>query len=169
MDFLKELAELGIIVETKAIEKLKQNPSLLTKIKQLKEKPAILTEIFLKKLENEEPVHEKKEFYTIKDYTDDLIKKYEILRKEIEGKMDKANIVSIGNINEGEVSIIGMVKEIKENSMEVEDLTGSVNVVFSDKLQEKINDLKKDDVVGIHGTAKERTIHADSFIFSNSQ
>lgn len=171
-DFLKELTELGILIEPKAIEILKDNPDLLDKIKKLENKPFIVTEEFLGKMLGQTDFKlkilskEDKVFYSIKDFTDIYVKKYTILKNYLVKRLELKTIVSIAHVtNNEETSVIGLVKTKTNDFAEIEDTTGIIKIIPKEEAKEKFNNIKEDDVLGVHGIVKDNIIIADNIIW----
>ncbi len=103
--------------------------------------------------------------------TGDMVKfynsKYDKMKNIILTRLQK-NFVSINKLEsqKGEVFILGIVREIKENdgirSAEIEDSTGSVTAVFEKGEQD---DLEIDDVAAIQGTPSGKALLAKSVFF----
>ncbi len=84
---------------------------------------------------------------TPEDFTRYYNNKYEGIRDMLLRKIDAVSINKVGDSFE-EVSVIGMVKEHTANGFVLEDTTGEIEVLCSDRPD-------PDDVVGVRGSSRE--------------
>ncbi|MFH0928950.1 MAG: hypothetical protein V1818_01175 [Candidatus Aenigmatarchaeota archaeon] len=173
MTHLEELVSLGFLVGEDARESIeKLNKKDFEKaVKHFKEeKPFIITkemiEIVLAKEIEMVKQFETKDVFTVQDYVEALNKRYGFLQDLLVKKVELKNIVSISKVSSGNVSVIGMVKDIVEKSggrtVVLEDPTGYIDVVMDRKLVDR---LVLDDVIAVFGLAKNKTLFAEKMLF----
>lgn len=161
MELLKKYMELGMLIEPGLEGKLTED--LFEKIKLLQKRPVVLTKEFLETLASVEIkifTKEQKKEYDIKDVVNFYAEKYETLRSCLMRRVELKNIVSINNVGSNlseSATLIGMVKELAEKHIEIEDMTESIKVMLP---EEKIRALAADDVIAVHGTARNKLFFA---------
>jgi len=129
------------------------------------------------------PELERRDVNVLKDITgysgceggvDDFIayfnSRFEKLSKILKARINPLPISSIGRVKSERVEVIGMVNSVRESSsgnviVELEDKTDRIRVIASGKLKEVAMELLGDEVIGVVGTLKGRTIIADRIIF----
>ncbi|MFH1473773.1 MAG: OB-fold nucleic acid binding domain-containing protein [Candidatus Aenigmatarchaeota archaeon] len=172
---VKNLISSGFLVNGEIasnIEALSEDDFLLLQEKLKKEKAFVLSKELINRLLTKEieilsqfkPV----EAITIQDFVKTLNERYSFLQGILLDKVELKNIVSINKAGNGDVSIIGLVKEISEkdsNTLVVlEDPTGSIETVIDKKIAER---LCLDDVVAVTGKINNRTLSVDKLLFPN--
>ncbi|MCD6146760.1 MAG: hypothetical protein J7J34_02015, partial [Thermoplasmata archaeon] len=95
---------------------------------------------------------------TISDFTHLFKNRYEMLYGLLKKRQEMRNVVPLKNAQrrEGDVSVIGIVSEIKrgKNShvlVEIEDESDSATIYFPDNLADAASNLVEDEVIGIVG------------------
>jgi len=83
------------------------------------------------------------EYVTTNDIIAQINKKYEKMKAIISSRLSK-NFVSINNLQKGDVFLIGVVKEINGNKIELEDPTGVLIINIESRVE-------LDDVIAISG------------------
>lgn len=96
--------------------------------------------------------------------------RFEKLSKILKARINALPISSIGKIKSERAEVIGMVNSVRETSsgnavIELEDKTDRITVIASGKLKEVAMELLGDEVIGVVGTLRGRTIIADRIIF----
>jgi DNA polymerase II small subunit/DNA polymerase delta subunit B len=88
---------------------------------------------------------------SIDDYVSCMFSYYEKIKNIILEKMSKEKLISINKISPqlSVFSIIGIVREKKEKCVLLEDPSGEISVYFDNGLQQKLVDIKLDDIVGL--------------------
>lgn len=173
MTHLERLVEQGFLVEEdlkKAIEDLDEN-----KFKQVldflkKEKPFMVSRELLNQILAREieilSQFEVKDTFTVQDFVEGLNKRYDFLQKILLCKVELKNIVSINKISNGNVSVIGLVKDILEKNQNrvviLEDPTGYIETLVDSKLASK---LALDDVVAVTGKVNNKILFVDKLFF----
>lgn len=158
MNILKEIIDLGIIVEDEAAE-------IINSLEAAEQKK------LLEELEIEKPVVLKKDFlkkkYSIQGFVDIYNTYYEIFKNILLNRTELNNLVSINNCKTGKVSVIGLVKTINRNDkkIELEDPTGSIHIVLNEKLKEEAEKLIEDEVIVVSGGINNKTLFADKILF----
>lgn len=111
-----------------------------------------------------------------KDFVDYFKKKYEYIKKILTSRSELDEAISIRNIfskeNNSIVSIVGCIlsKNYTKNNniiLEVEDLTGKINVIISKEREEVFNiadDLVEDEVIAISGSLSKGVIFANTIL-----
>lgn len=98
------------------------------------------------------------EYVTTNDIIAQINKKYEKMRVIISSRLPK-NFVSVNNLQKGEVFLIGVVKEIDGNKIELEDPTGIINISTENNVAEL------DDVIAINGIFDGLQVTKASILF----
>jgi hypothetical protein len=170
---VKNLINLGFLVDEQIAEKVEKldEESFYKVIEFLKkEKPFMLTKDVLDKiltkdievLEQFKPVSS----FTIHDYVKTLNERYKFLHDILINKVELKNIVSINKAGNGDVSIIGLVKEMREKNSRMlvvlEDPTGDIEALADKKMVEK---LSLDDVVAVSGKINNKILFVDKLLF----
>ena len=173
MTHLEELVNLGFLVEESSkeyIEKLdgKKFQKLVKHLKE--EKPFIVSKELISNILAREieilkqfrPIEE----FTVQDFVGVLNKRYSFLQNILLGKVELKNIVSINKVSNGNISVIGLVKDmlIKNGKRDVvlEDPTGYIDALVDAKLTEK---LVLDDVVAVTGRISGKFLYAEKVFF----
>lgn len=174
MDQIKKIIELGVLVEPDAVEKMKELsdddiPVVMSKIEN--ERPLVLSEEIIKQylkkskfiiLKQTNP----KSSLSVQDFVDDINDRYSFLQNIILNKINTAEMVSINKCSGGKASVIGMVKSVKKKDtnyvLEIEDTTGSIQIVVPNDYGKKID---KDDVIAVSGNINNKILFADSIVF----
>lgn len=173
MSNLKELINSGFLVEEDSkniIEKLNEKDfqKLLDSLK--KEKVFIISKDLINKVLSKE-IEILKQFkpiksFTVQDFVKMLNERYSFLQNILLNKIELKNIVSINKASSGNVSIIGLVKDVveKNNNMLVvlEDPTGDIETLMNKKLAEK---LSLDDVIAVSGNINNKILFVDKLLF----
>jgi len=120
------------------------------------------------------PIPQKHE---ISDFTSIFISRYRFLEKLLRNRQELSGTLSIIKVlskkERENVSIIGMVREKRQTKndsiiINLEDLTGQVNVIINKNKKEIYNyakDLVLDEVVGITGTIQNGVIFIESIVW----
>ncbi|MFH0711289.1 MAG: hypothetical protein V1944_01805 [Candidatus Aenigmatarchaeota archaeon] len=95
----------------------------------------------------------KKQKFSVSDQTSFLNRRYEIIKKIMDGRLDLINLVSISKISQmsKKFSILGIVKAKNEDtkSLVLEDTTGEVEIYFSDNFLSEYESILHDDILGV--------------------
>ncbi len=106
---------------------------------------------------------------TIEDFIAYFNSRFEKLSRIIRGRMKPVEISKISSLNGERVEIVGIVNGVREYQnyalIELEDKTGRVNVIATDRLKETALELLGDEVIGVMGTVKGKSVVADRIIF----
>lgn len=106
-----------------------------------------------------------------------LNNKYKALENMLKSRPDLQDLTSISHLRHKNdrdyVSVIGMILEISETKnknimIKLEDRTGIINVLFSNKnaaLHSLAKDLCLDEVIGVKGTAGDNIVFANELVF----
>jgi len=170
---IKNLINLGFLVDEEIanrIENLNEEDfyKLIESLK--KEKVYIITKDLLNKVLSEE-VEILSQFkpiksLTINDFVKMLNERYSSLQNILLNKVELKNIVSINKASSGNVSIIGLVKEITEKNSNVlvvlEDPTGDIETLIDKNLTGK---LSLDDVIAVSGNINNKILFVDKLLF----
>jgi len=104
----------------------------------------------------------------IEDFVAYFNSRFEKLSKILRKRIRPLPISSLGRMNGEEVNVIGMVNSVREFRdyavVELEDGTGTINVVARDRLKDQALELLGDEVVGVIGTVRGRSLIADRII-----
>ena len=104
--------------------------------------------------------------FTIQDYVKVLNERYNFLQNILLGKVELENIVSINKAGNGNMSIIGLVKDIKEQNSKVlvvlEDPTGDIDTLIDKKMAGK---LSIDDVIAVSGKISNKILFVNKMLF----
>lgn len=173
MDHLKELLNLGVLIQPEALEKLKTLGKKDIEIifeKTKEEKILVLSEDFIEKtlgktsiriLKSFEPI----ESQTLESLVELLNERYKTLQEILLRKLELTNVVSINKCSSGKVTIIGMIKDLKEKKenliLELEDTTGTLQVLLP-KLEKKPS---LDDVVAVSGNINNNILFGEKIIY----
>lgn len=109
----------------------------------------------------------KKDEIRIIDVIEIYKKRYEKLSSLLKNELRFFNLISINKISKKHqfFSIVGMVYDIQQNKLVVEDLTSRVEIYLSEKVKEKANFLEKDIVVGVKCKWDSEKIVAEDILF----
>lgn len=174
MERLKELMGLGILIEPEAMDLIKSlNKEDLQKVvsEAKVERPLMLTQDLVRKYLSKIEMRivkrsSKLEKITIADLTNMLNEKYNILKDVLLKKIELQNIVSINKASAGEVTVIGIIKDIEEKAdrflIEAEDPTGMIKCIIPKELTSK---LSLDDVVSLSGDVRNKVMFANEVSF----
>ncbi len=115
--------------------------------------------------------------YELPDFTTIFTSRYKFLEGLLRNRVQLQNIVSInrlqGKRERENVSVIGMVNEIETTKngniiVTLEDLTGSIKLLFSKNKQElfaSARDLVHDEIIGVSGVSGDKIIFADAILW----
>jgi hypothetical protein len=170
---VKNLINLGFLVDeeiTEEVENLDEETfyKLIDNLK--KEKAFIISKELLNNILSKE-IEIMKQFkpvdsFTVQDFVKTLNERYNFLHDILLNKVELKNIVSINKAGNGNVSIIGMVKEITEKNNKsivvLEDPTGDIETLIDKNLAEK---LCLDDVIAVSGNINNKILFADKMLF----
>lgn len=170
---VKNLINLGFLVDEEIAEKVENlDEETFYKVIEFleKEKPFMLTKEILGKILTKDieifrqfkPVKS----FTIQDYVKVLNERYNFLQNILLGKVELENIVSINKAGNGNMSIIGLVKDIKEQNSKVlvvlEDPTGDIDTLIDKKMAGK---LSIDDVIAVSGKISNKILFVNKMLF----
>jgi len=170
---LKNLINLGFLVDEKIIDRIEElNEEEFFKLveKLKKENYFIVNEEVLKSLLASEvkilKSFKKSDSFAVYDVVKILNNRYTFLQDILLKKIELANIVSINKCGNGNVSVIGLIKE-KEEKIDnfiivLEDSTGEIQASVGKKIGEK---LSLDDVVAVSGKISNNILIADKILF----
>ena len=166
MQNLQKLLSSGYLLESGCeheIEKLSEQQ--IKFLANLKAKPLMLTRKILEATANPkikliEKVASQK--YTVQDFVNAYNQRYSTLRDALAKNSELKNLVSIGSAGEGEISVIGMVKEKTEASgeilLELEDPSGTMKIkIFANG---KAQTILLDEVIGARGFCSNKILEA---------
>ena len=170
---IKNLINLGFLVNEDVVDEIEnlneeEFYSLIENLK--KEKAFIVSKSLINKILSKE-IEILKQFkpiksFTVQDFVKILNERYSFLQNILLNKIELKNIVSINKASSGNVSIIGLVKDIveKDNNtfLVLEDPTGDIETLMNKKLAEK---LSLDDVVAVSGNINNKILFVDKLIF----
>ncbi len=104
----------------------------------------------------------------IEDFIAYFNSRFEKLSSILMRRMRPVKISSVSNFQNERVEVIGMVRSVREVDdcviVELEDKSGTVNVVVGNKLKKDVLELLGDEVIGVYGTVKGRNIIADRIV-----
>jgi len=155
MNVLKRIIDMGVLIEPSVAGKITEMGEyeierLIERIK--KEKPLVINESFFENVfEVIEKKFEKKE-YTVQEMVSSYNRYYQKMSSFFQRKR---NTVSISNAF-GEVSLIGVVKDVNGKEVELEDPTGVIKAQFREEVK-----LIRDEVILVSGVAKGKKIYVD--------
>ncbi len=105
----------------------------------------------------------------VEDFVCYFKSRYDKIAKIIRSRFPSIPISNIGRYRGDSVNIVGMVNDVREGKnsyiIELEDPTGIVTCIATGKLVEIAEELVGDEVVGVSGSVKGRTIFADRIVF----
>jgi len=159
MDVVSEFLKRGILLSPELRDKIK--PEEIEKIaSRFDKKKVVLTPEEYKLLKGEVKIlmEYKKgpEVKRISNFIDFYNRRFEFLRNLLREKLPDAT--SINKLNAGNVTSIGMVRELTSEGFLLEDQTGSVLCISHEKVLE-------DDVVGVKGIYKGGKLHVEKIIY----
>jgi len=106
---------------------------------------------------------------TIEDFIAYFNSRFEKLSGIIKRRIRPIDISRALKMSGERVEIVGMVNNVKEFPnyalIELEDKTGSISVIAYDRLKETALELLGDEVIGVIGTVKGKSMVADRIIF----
>jgi len=173
MTNLEELIKLGFLVEEdskEAIERLNE-ARFQELVKHLREeKPLIVSKDIIKDILTREieilKQYEPMDSFTVQDFVEILNKRYGFLQDILLRKVELKNIVSINKVSNGNVSVIGLVKDMliknSRRMLVLEDPTGYIDVLIDASLTEKV---VLDDVVAVTGRISGKVLYAEKIFF----
>ncbi|AGK61699.1 DNA polymerase II small subunit [Archaeoglobus sulfaticallidus PM70-1] len=106
----------------------------------------------------------------VDDFIQNFSSRYEKIRKIFRGRINSIPIASLKKVNQKEVSIIGIVTDVRETSkgnyiIEIEDKTGKISVLATAKLREVASELLGDEVIAVSGSFRNNMIIANRIVF----
>ena len=173
MTHLEELVKLGFLVEADikdSIEDMEEKKFKILIEHLKKEKPfmvstSMIEEIFAREIEivkQFEPL----ESITVGEFVQALNRRYNFIQKILMNKVELKNIVSINKISNGNVNVIGLVKDILEKSQKrvvvLEDPTGYIETLMDGELAKR---LALDDVIAVSGTVLNKVLNVEKMFF----
>ncbi len=107
---------------------------------------------------------------SIEDFVAYFNSRFEKLSKILRKRIRPTPISALHRLNGEQVEVVGIVNSVRETQnnsaiIELEDKTGVVNVIATDKLKDQALELLGDEVIGVIGTVRGRNIIADRIIF----
>jgi len=170
---LRNLINLGFIVDEKVIDKIESlnEEEFFRLVEDLKKESAFLIdeEILKNLLASDVKIlnfFKKAESFAIHDIVKTLNNRYNFLQDILLKKVELSNIVSINKCSNGNVSVIGLIKDKEEKIdnyiISLEDPTGEIQVSLGKKIGEKI---ALDDVVAVSGKFSNKILVADKILF----
>jgi len=148
---------------------------IILELGKLKPRPLFVTEKHIKGLSVERTTNKPKilkeykiinKELKIEDYVKNLHSLYEKIRDILSKRMDKEKLISINKISEQKTfSIIGIVREKRENNILVEDPSGETSIFFDGLMKETLEEICLDDVVGIRCKKIKDKTFARSIIY----
>lgn len=173
MTHLEDLIKLGFLVEEdskEAIERL-NDANFQKVVKHLKEeKPFMVSKDLLKNILSREieilKQYEPIDSFTVQDFVEILNKRYSFLQNILLSKVELKNIVSINKISNGNISVIGLVKDIliknSKKLLVLEDPSGYLDCLVDAALIEKV---VLDDVIAVTGRMSGKVLYAEKVFF----
>lgn len=169
---LKNLINLGFLVDEKIKDKIEDlNEEEFYKLVEnlKKDNIFIVNEDIIKNVLAGEikilKLFKKTEMFAIQDFVKNLNNKYNFLQDILIKKLELSNIVSINKCSDGNVSVIGLIKEREEKDnnfvISLEDPTGEIKASIAKKLGEK---LVLDDVVAVSGKISNKILIVDKLL-----
>jgi len=164
MNITEELLKKGYLISPTLVDKIDINKmnKILPKITK---KELVITEQLIEYLTKERNINiirENKQTSAVKrisDFVDFYNKRLEFLRKILEDKIQSKNITSINKLSYGtETTLIGMIREIRDDKFKLEDSTGFISCYYSGTVLE-------DDVVGVKGIVKKEGFVVDKIYY----
>lgn len=155
MNLIKEYVKKGILLSPQAYARLKKE----RKEDGLRKTRDLVLDLLEPKIKIIKKSPELKKVH-VSDIIKTYNKRFFFLREQIIKKMDEQNLVSINKISSGKNSVVGMVSNIFNDKITLEDPTGEIEVVVNS--EEK---LVLDEVVGIIGRLNKGEIVAEKIIF----
>lgn len=105
----------------------------------------------------------------VEDFVCYFNSRLEKLSKILRNRIHPIPIVHIGKRGVENVSVVGMVTNVRERGdkylMQIEDSTGSINCIASGKTAEIAAELLGDEVIGVTGTLRGKTLFVDRIVF----
>lgn len=152
---------------------------IISELGKLKPRPFIVTEDHVKKIfeKSEKPkefearivkeFHPQKESIKVEDYVEHFASRYEKLKTILSQHASLEKLISINKITPDtrEFSIIGLIREKKDNSLLVEDPTGETEIFFNDLMKQRLEEIALDDVIGIRCRKIQDRLFAGSVIY----
>jgi hypothetical protein len=149
----------------KEIKKIKPRPFMITR--QSLEKIEMVKKPDKIKLEIVKEYSPKSGKTKVLDYTKHFGEIYETIKTILLKKNNLDKLTSVNKITEKsqEFSLIVSVREKNISNLLVEDTTGETHVFFEKKMKKKIENLEKDDIVGIVCERKDDEIHIKEILY----
>lgn len=162
MDIVKEFLKRGILISPEL--KVKINPEEVEEIAaKFDKKNLVLTEehyLFLRggKVKVLKEYKKGPEIKRIDNFVDFYNKRFEFLRGLLKEKLGTEKITSINKLSRGNATVIGMVREIKDNGFVIEDSSGSIFCMSEERVLE-------DDVLAVRGRIEKNTLIEEKIFF----
>lgn len=153
-EILKFFLEKGSQIEPSALDFLYEHPELLDKIINSNVQfPSIVTNSFVSQLltDSKPPISEHPaklpEQISIEDIVRLYNRRYQILRNMMSNRFELVNLLSINKLSDktAKFSIIGIVHELADKSILLEDTTGMLKITIDKSLSQT---LVEDEVIG---------------------
>ncbi|RLI73529.1 DNA polymerase II small subunit, partial [Archaeoglobales archaeon] len=105
----------------------------------------------------------------VEDFVVYFNSRFEKLSRILRNRLRSVPISNLGRFRGERVEVVGMVSNVREINdgylLELEDKTGRITCIATGKLKETAQELLGDEVVGVSGTLRGRSIIADRIIF----
>lgn len=106
---------------------------------------------------------------TIEDFIAYFNSRFEKLSAILKRRIKPIPISALSKFSGEQVEVVGIVNNVREIQngaiIELEDKTGSINVVATDKLKDQALELLGDEVIGVIGVVRGKNLIADRIIF----
>ncbi len=106
---------------------------------------------------------------SIEDFIAYFNSRFDKLSKILRKRIRPTPISTLHKLSGEQVEVIGIVNSVRETQnsaiIELEDKTGIVNVIATDKLKDQALELLGDEVIGVIGTVRGKNLIADRIIF----
>ncbi len=107
---------------------------------------------------------------TVEDFVVYFNSRFEKISKILSGRLNPVPVSSLTKIKADTVDVVGFIdniREINENraTFEIEDKTGKARVYADGKVKEEVMELFGDEIIGVSGRLRGRSIYADRIVF----
>ncbi len=177
-EIVKLFLDKGFQLSKDALPLVLESPDfILNKLISATPRPFIVTSDHVNKILNREETPKMKILHEyihvnkpvdVEEYFRDLLMVFESAKKVLSNSSALDKLISINKINEKttEFSTIGMVREILQSNVLIEDPTGEIQLFFGNEMISKIEEIEEDDIIGVKCIKRDGKFYIIQIVFS---
>lgn len=167
----------GYQLSKKTLPLVLSNPEqMIIELGKLKPRPLFVTEKHIKNIFTEKAklkpkiikeYRKTRKKIKIYDYVNYLFSYYEKIKSILLERMDREKLISINKISPqtSVFSVIGIVREKRDNNIVLEDPSGEICAFFDNELKQKLVEIRLDDIIGLDCKKIRERVHAKNVYF----